>query len=58
MSEKNAVEDQELAYPNMCSGLMIIVIVMMIMIIMKVIIISNYRMKLSIIWRIIQIKPG
>lgn len=49
MSERNTVEDQELAYPNMCSGLMIFVIVMMIMIIMKVIIIYNYRMKLSII---------
>jgi len=49
MSERNAVEDQELAYPNMCSGLMIFVVVMMIMIIMKVIIIYNYGMKLSII---------
>ena len=49
MSERNTVEDQELAYPNMCSGLMIFVIVMMIMIIMEVIIIYNYRMKLSII---------
>ena len=49
MSERNAAEDQELAYPNMCSGLMIFVIVMMIMIIMEVIINYNYRMKLSII---------
>lgn len=49
MSERNPVKDQELAYPNMCSGLMIFVIVMMIMIIIKVIIICNYRMKLSII---------
>ena len=49
MSKRNALEDQELAYPNMCSGLMIFVIVMMIMIVMEVIIIYNYRIKLSII---------
>ena len=49
MSETNPVEGQELAYPNMCSGLMIIVIVMTIMIIMMVITICNYGMKVSII---------